>query len=159
MLNIGFSELLIIGAVGLIVIGPQRLPQTARFIGHFLGRVQRQVASVKSDIKREMALEDMKKIHREYEQTAKEVSDVFADTAKQVREAENDIMAKAVAFGKEGSDESNESSADGSGDKDAKAATALPPTAEEPTPVADVAPPVAAATPPPNTVTGGDKNV
>ena len=101
MLNIGFSELLIIGAVGLIVIGPQRLPQTARFLGHFFGRVQRQVASVKADIKREMALEDMKKIHQEYEQTANQVRDAFADTAKQVRDAENDIMAKAVAMGKD----------------------------------------------------------
>jgi len=141
---------LVIGAVGLIVIGPQRLPQTARFIGHFLGRVQRQVASVKADIKREMALEDMKKIHREYEQTAKQVGEVFADTAKQVREAENDIMAKAVAFGRTGGKEENED--DGDKETVAASAAALPNDDESPP---SVPAPVDAAA---NATTGGDKS-
>ena len=52
MFDIGFSELVIIGAVALIVLGPERLPRVARTAGHLLGRLQRYVAQVKSDISR-----------------------------------------------------------------------------------------------------------
>lgn len=81
MLGISFGEIIIIATIGLIVIGPKRLPETARFLGHVFGRVQRQVNSVKADIRREMALEDMKKIHREYEETARSVKNVFDQAA------------------------------------------------------------------------------
>ena len=81
MLGISFGEIMIIATIGLIVIGPKRLPETARFLGHLFGRVQRQVNSVKADIRREMALEDMKKIHREYEETARNVKNAFDQAA------------------------------------------------------------------------------
>ena len=50
MFDIAFSELLIIGIVALVVIGPERLPKVARTVGHLLGRMQRYVSDVKSDI-------------------------------------------------------------------------------------------------------------
>ena len=50
MFDIGFSELMLIGIVALIVIGPERLPKVARTLGHLLGRAQRYVNDVKSDI-------------------------------------------------------------------------------------------------------------
>ena len=56
MFDIGFSELLVIGVVALIVIGPERLPRVARTIGHLMGRMQRYVADVKADIDREVEL-------------------------------------------------------------------------------------------------------
>ena len=93
MFNISFGELLIIGVIGIIVIGPSRLPQTARFLGHFLGRIQRQVASVKADIKREIALEDMKSIHREYESTARDLRDTLNQSAQSAQSTVNDINA------------------------------------------------------------------
>lgn len=86
MLSIGFSELLIIGTVGLIVIGPKRLPETARFLGHLFGRLQRQIASVKADIRREMAVEDMKSIHREYEEAAEKMRGAFDQAASSMRQ-------------------------------------------------------------------------
>lgn len=62
MFDIGFSELVLIGLVALIVIGPQRLPSVARTVGHLLGRLQRYVGDIKSDIKREMQIEELKKL-------------------------------------------------------------------------------------------------
>ena len=59
MFGVGFSELLLIGIVALIVIGPERLPKVARTAGLLLGRVQRYVATVKTDIAHEMQLEEL----------------------------------------------------------------------------------------------------
>lgn len=61
MFDIGFTELLVIGVVALIVIGPERLPRVARTAGHLYGRMQRYVASVKSDISREMQLDELRR--------------------------------------------------------------------------------------------------
>jgi len=60
--DIAFSELVIIGLVALIVIGPERLPRVARTAGHLLGRLQRYVGDVKADINREMQIEELKKV-------------------------------------------------------------------------------------------------
>ncbi len=62
MFDIGFSELVVIGVVALIVIGPERLPKVARTAGHLLGRFQRYAASVKSDISREMQMDELRKV-------------------------------------------------------------------------------------------------
>lgn len=70
MFDIGFSELVVIAVVALVVIGPERLPTVARTIGALLGRLNRYVADVKSDVEREMRLEDMKKLRAEVEQQA-----------------------------------------------------------------------------------------
>ena len=59
MFDIGFSEIVVIAVVALIVIGPERLPKTARTLGHLFGRLQRYVADVKADINREMQLEEL----------------------------------------------------------------------------------------------------
>ena len=70
MFDIGFSELMVIGIVALLVLGPQRLPKVARTTGHLLGRLQRYVADVKSDINREMQLEELKKLQEEARKSA-----------------------------------------------------------------------------------------
>ena len=71
MFDVGFTELLVIGVVALIVIGPERLPKVARTAGHLLGRLQRYVGDVKSDIEREMRLEEMKKLQADVEAQAR----------------------------------------------------------------------------------------
>jgi sec-independent protein translocase protein TatB len=68
--DIGFSELLVIGVVALIVIGPERLPRVARTLGHLAGRLQRYVSDVKSDINREIELDELKKMRDSVQQTA-----------------------------------------------------------------------------------------
>lgn len=71
MFDVGFSELIIIAIVALIVIGPERLPKVARTAGHLLGRLQRYVNDVKSDISREMQLDELKKLQAEVQASAR----------------------------------------------------------------------------------------
>ena len=60
MFDIAFSELVVIGVVALVVIGPERLPRVARTAGHLLGRMQRFTRDVKSSIDREMQLDELR---------------------------------------------------------------------------------------------------
>ncbi|MFN4325716.1 MAG: Sec-independent protein translocase protein TatB [Azonexus sp.] len=71
MFDIGFSELMVIGVVALIVIGPERLPKVARTLGHLLGRAQRYVNDVKSDINREIQLDELKKLQAQVTESAR----------------------------------------------------------------------------------------
>ena len=70
MFDIGFSEMVVIGLVALIVIGPERLPRVARTIGHLAGRLQRYVSDVKADINREIELDELRKMKDSMEQAA-----------------------------------------------------------------------------------------
>jgi sec-independent protein translocase protein TatB len=70
MFDIGFSELVVIAVVALVVIGPERLPTVARTVGALLGRLNRYVSDVKADVEREMRLEEMKKLRAEVEAQA-----------------------------------------------------------------------------------------
>jgi sec-independent protein translocase protein TatB len=88
MFDIGFSELLVIGIVALIVIGPQRLPQVARTLGHLFGRMQRYVNDVKADISREMELAELKKLQT----TIEDAAGAFQGSVnKEVNEAESEL--------------------------------------------------------------------
>lgn len=82
MFDIGFSELMLIALVGLIVIGPERMPKLARTAGHLLGRLQRYVGDVKADISREMQLEELKKLQSQ-------VTEQAHDMERQVNEQMN----------------------------------------------------------------------
>ena len=70
MFDIGFSELMIIAVVALIVIGPERLPKVARTVGLLFGRMQRYVNDVKADINREMAFDELRKLQANIQDTA-----------------------------------------------------------------------------------------
>lgn len=69
MFDIGFSELVVVGVVALIVIGPERLPKVARTAGHLLGRFQRYASSVKSDISREMQMDELRKVGQGFKES------------------------------------------------------------------------------------------
>ena len=73
MFDIGFSELMVIGVVALLVIWPEKLPKVARTLGHLLGRAQRYVNDVKSDINREMQLDELKKLQSQVTDSAREL--------------------------------------------------------------------------------------
>jgi len=62
--DVGFSELVVIGIIGLLVLGPKRLPELARTAGHWLGRLRRFVSDVKQDIDREMQAEELAELRR-----------------------------------------------------------------------------------------------
>jgi sec-independent protein translocase protein TatB len=70
MFDIGFTELMVIGVVALIVIGPEKLPRVARTVGHLAGRLQRYVADVKADINREIELEELRKMRDSMQEAA-----------------------------------------------------------------------------------------
>jgi sec-independent protein translocase protein TatB len=77
MFDIGFSELLLIGVVALIVIGPERLPKVARTAGHLYGRMQRYVATVKTDISQEIQLDELRRAGQNFKESIEStVSDV-----------------------------------------------------------------------------------
>ena len=73
MFDVGFSELVLIGIVALVVIGPERLPKVARMAGHLLGRMQRYVNDVKADINREIQLDELKKLRADVQDTARDL--------------------------------------------------------------------------------------
>jgi sec-independent protein translocase protein TatB len=71
--DIGFSEMLVIAVVALIVIGPERMPGVARTAGALFGRAQRCVTKLKADIRREVDLDEMKRIKAAYYEAAKSI--------------------------------------------------------------------------------------
>lgn len=87
MFDIGFSELLVIGIVALIVIGPERLPKVARTTGQWLGRLNRYVAQVKTDIDRDMRLEELRKMQQEMKDSAQKYEIMASETARQAETA------------------------------------------------------------------------
>ncbi len=89
MFDIGFSELMVIAVVALIVIGPERLPKVARTLGHLLGRMQRYVNDVKADIAREMQIEELKKLQSSMEEAARSVQDTVS---REIHEAESELQ-------------------------------------------------------------------
>ena len=78
MFDIGLSEIVVIGVVALIVIGPERLPKTARMLGHLFGRLQRYVNEVKADISREMELDELRRLKRDVESAARDIEQSVA---------------------------------------------------------------------------------
>jgi sec-independent protein translocase protein TatB len=95
MFDVGFSEILVIAVVALIVIGPERLPKVARTLGHLFGRLQRYVAEVKADIDREMQMEELKKLQSSMQEAArsveKTVSESARDTETQIKTVADDV--------------------------------------------------------------------
>ena len=96
MFDIGFSELMVIAVVALVVIGPERLPRVARTAGHLLGRLQRYVNDVKADINREMELEELRKFKDEFEQTAQSAQSQFNSEINKTEEMLNSIKADLI---------------------------------------------------------------
>src|SRR5664279_554561 len=71
MIDFGFDKIALIGAVALIVIGPEKLPRVARTVGTLIGKAQRYVADVKAEVNRSIELEDLKKMKTEFEDAAR----------------------------------------------------------------------------------------
>jgi sec-independent protein translocase protein TatB len=73
MIDFGFDKIALIGAVALIVIGPEKLPRVARTVGHMIGKAQRYVADVKAEVNRSIELEELQKMKSEFEGAARDV--------------------------------------------------------------------------------------
>ena len=101
MFDIGFSEIVVIGVVALIVIGPERLPKVARTLGHMFGRLQRYVNEVKADINREMELDELRKLRTEVQSAARDIESSVTQAAREmesgVRSVESQLNETAAA--------------------------------------------------------------
>jgi len=84
MFDVGFSEMVVIAIVALIVIGPERLPGVARTVGALLGRLKRYVGDVKAEVNRELQLEEIRKMQQ---QLAEQASKLEQTVHKEVAEA------------------------------------------------------------------------
>ncbi|EDM85136.1 MAG: Sec-independent protein translocase protein TatB [Gammaproteobacteria bacterium] len=99
MFDIAFSEMLIIAVIALLVIGPEKLPKVAKTVGHLLGKAQRYVSDVKSEINREMEIDELRKLQAEMQTAARKmegdvqstIRDTEADLNKSVKSIEDDI--------------------------------------------------------------------
>jgi sec-independent protein translocase protein TatB len=89
MIDFGFDKIALIGAVALIVIGPEKLPRVARTVGHMLGKAQRYVADVKAEVNRSIELDELKKMKTEFEGAAR---DVEQTVHREVNEASSDLQ-------------------------------------------------------------------
>ena len=135
MFDIGFSEIMVIAVVALVVLGPEKLPKTARTLGHLFGRLQRYVADVKADINRELQLEELKKMQAEVKTAASDFQTSLNASAQEVeanvRAVEASLNAAAAGENVAGA---NESAAPAAGSTAvADAAPALPAAPAAPT--------------------------
>ena len=84
MFDIAFSEIVVIGVVALVVIGPERLPKVAKTLGHMFGRLQRYVNDVKADINRELELDELRKLQSEVQTAARDLESSMTSAAREV---------------------------------------------------------------------------
>ncbi|MEO8487419.1 MAG: Sec-independent protein translocase protein TatB [Betaproteobacteria bacterium] len=106
MFDIGFSEIVVIAVVALIVLGPERLPKAARTMGHLFGRLQRYVNDVKADISREMELEELKKLQQEVKSAAQDLEKSVSTAARDVESGMRDVETQLNAGATEASSSS-----------------------------------------------------
>ncbi|MFT3817095.1 MAG: Sec-independent protein translocase protein TatB [Rubrivivax sp.] len=94
MIDFGFDKIALIGAVALIVIGPEKLPRVARTVGHLLGKAQRYVADVKAEVNRSIELEELKKMKTQFEDAARDVGQAVNQEVSQATAEFNSIGAE-----------------------------------------------------------------
>ncbi|QWE12621.1 Sec-independent protein translocase protein TatB [Polynucleobacter sp. AP-Titi-500A-B4] len=83
MIDLGVSKLALIAVVALVVVGPERLPKVARMAGNLFGRAQRYMADVKSEVNRQMEVEEFKKFREESTSVLKEVENSISSVASE----------------------------------------------------------------------------
>lgn len=93
MIDLGISKLALIGAVALIVIGPEKLPRVARTVGTLLGKAQRYVSDVKAEVSRSMELEELKKMKESVETAARDVESSVQSGASDFEKSWSDATA------------------------------------------------------------------
>lgn len=95
MFDVGFSEILVIAIVALVVIGPEKLPKVARTLGLLTGRAQRYVSTIKADIDRELRMDELRKLEGETRQAIVAVETQFVaesgEVERSIKSAVDDV--------------------------------------------------------------------
>jgi sec-independent protein translocase protein TatB len=98
MIDLGISKMALIGAVALIVIGPEKLPAVARTVGTLLGKAQRYVSDVKAEVNRAMEMDELKKMRETVEGAAREVQDTIQTQASDFEKSWAEASEAAIPF-------------------------------------------------------------
>ena len=96
MIDLGISKMALIGAVALVVIGPEKLPRVARTVGALIGKAQRYVADVKAEVNRSMDLEELKKMRETVEDAARNVENSIQTSASDFEKSWTDATDAAL---------------------------------------------------------------
>jgi len=95
--DIGFSELIVIAVVALLVIGPERMPGVARTVGALLGRAQRYVNKLKADIQNEVDLEEFKRIKSTFYDATKSIEHSVNQAREEIDATAESLNASIAA--------------------------------------------------------------
>ncbi len=95
MIDFGLDKIALIGAVALIVIGPEKLPKVARVVGHMLGKAQRYVADVKAEVNRSIELDELKNMKTQFEDAARDVQSSVSREFGEARSGLDDSLNDA----------------------------------------------------------------
>ncbi len=93
MIDLGLSKIALIGAVALIVIGPEKLPRVARTVGALIGKAQRYVSDVKAEVNRSMELDELRKMKDTVETAARDVESSIQTTSAELGSGLGDTPA------------------------------------------------------------------
>lgn len=91
MIDLGLSKLALIGVVALVVVGPERLPKVARMAGTLFGRAQRYINEVKSEVSREIELEELRKMQKDMQEAASSVEQTIAQNISELEGEVRDV--------------------------------------------------------------------
>lgn len=91
MFDIGFSEMVVLAVVALVVLGPERLPKVAKQGGQWLGKMRRYVDDVKSDINRQMELSELRKLQTQVTDAAKDLEKSVTSSVAELQTEVDDL--------------------------------------------------------------------
>jgi sec-independent protein translocase protein TatB len=96
MIDLGISKLALIGIVALVVVGPERLPKVARMAGTLFGRAQRYLNEVKSEVSREIELEELRKMQKDMQEAASSVEQTIAQNMSELKSEVQEAWANPL---------------------------------------------------------------
>ena len=100
MIDLGLTKIALIGAVALVVIGPEKLPAVARMAGTLWGRAQRYISSVKAEVNREMQMEELNKMHSGFMNATSKINQTVSQSLSEVQQnftEAGDSLTEAMA--------------------------------------------------------------
>ncbi|MEZ5651430.1 MAG: Sec-independent protein translocase protein TatB [Burkholderiaceae bacterium] len=93
MFDIAFSEMIIVAVIALVIVGPERLPKLARQVGEWMGKLQRYVADVKTDLNRQMELEELRSLQKEVKSAASDIESSMRETIDRTQSDFNEVSS------------------------------------------------------------------